>query len=253
MERLEPLAEHGDDFEKFYWPKFIRDEFPEYAEFWRKFVQPQREGPESVWFKQGSPSEAPSVANRVIVAQLHYSTFMHLVNVYEIKHSPVSFVAGSNSVSEVARLIGTFSDAIVSLSSATDTADELLERVLLETRYKPWSEWESMKARKKRRNPDPLPTLHNYRNRLVHGPLIPQRVVRLVDEADGVRKLRSIELSFPKFEKLSETIDWRKFQHGEVIETDFALARVLVGEAWTMVLDYLRSEWTSNLLSLLPD
>ena len=33
MEHRGPLVEHGDPFEKAYWPESIRDEFPAYAEF----------------------------------------------------------------------------------------------------------------------------------------------------------------------------------------------------------------------------
>ena len=245
MESLEPLAEHGDDFEKVYWPTFVQDEFPEYAEFWRRFVQPLREHPEEIKLKRGSAAETGLEANGVIVSELHYTTFMHLVHVYEIKRAPESFVVGPDSISEVVRLAGTFSDAIVRLSAATDTADELLERVL-DSRYEPWNEWKSGEARSRRRNPDPLRILHNYRNRLVHGPLVPQRMT-LFDEA-GMQ--RAVELSFPRFEKLSETLDWRTFQHEEGGANDYALARDLVEEAWSMVLVYLRKEWASNLLPL---
>jgi len=247
MESREPLAEHGDDFEKAYWPKFIRDEFPAYAEFWRRFVQPRREHPEKVKLKRGSTPETGLDANAVIVSELHYSTFMHLVHVYEIRRSPESFVFVRNSVAEIDRLTGTFSDAIICLSAATDTADELLERVL-DTRYEPWNEGRSRKARSHRRGShDPLPILHNYRNRLAHGPLVPLQITTILDE---VEKTRSVELFFPRFENLSETLDWRTFQHGEVARDDFARARDLVEEAWTMVLVYLRNEWASNLLPL---
>jgi hypothetical protein len=249
MESLEPLAEHGDDFEKAHWPTFVQDEFPEYAEFWRHFVQPLREHPEEIKLKRGSASETGLEANGVIVSELHYSTFMHLAHVYEIKRSPEAFVFGRDSVAEVVRLVGTFSDAIVRLSAATDTADELLERVLLRSRYEPWNERKSSEARSYRRGQhDPLPILHNYRNRLVHGPLVPHQVTTIIDK---VEKAKWFELSFPKFEKLSETLDSRTFQHGEVSGGDYALARNLVGEAWTMVLTYLWKEWASNLLPLL--
>ena len=246
MESREPLAEYGDDFEKAYWPAFVRDEFPEYAEFWHRFVQPRREHPGKIRLKRASTSETSLEANAVIVSELHYSTFMHLAHVYEIRRSTESFAVRRDSPAEVVRLTGTFSDAIVRISAATDTADELLERVL-DARYEPWNERKSSKARSRRRNPDPLRILHNYRNRLVHGPLVPLQITTLLDKAG---RRRSVQLSFPKFEKLAETLDWRSFQHGEVAGDDYALARDLVEEAWTMVLAYLRKEWASNLLPL---
>ena len=46
------LETGGDQFERDFWPLFIRDQFPSYETFWQKFVFPLRqEG--SINFKSG--------------------------------------------------------------------------------------------------------------------------------------------------------------------------------------------------------
>jgi hypothetical protein len=110
------LTEHGDGIERQYWPLFLRDEFPSYEKFWADCIVPLTLLPESVAFKSDvglakigrSPED---IGN----AQLHYTTFIHLVRVFDLRQD---------------RFYSTdaFVEALVRLAAATDVADELLER-----------------------------------------------------------------------------------------------------------------------------
>ena len=48
MDRPAELIQHGDDFEKAYWPVLLEPEFPQYAAFWSRFVRPLREDPDGI-------------------------------------------------------------------------------------------------------------------------------------------------------------------------------------------------------------
>lgn len=240
------LQKHGDSFETEYWPIFLESDFPEYAEFWSRYVRKQREHPDSVRLRRDQPLGETNPDNAIVVSQLHYSTFMHLACVYEMRQDPDTFFARGDSLSEVVRLYSRFSDAITRLSSATDTADELLARAQDDS-YKAWHDGKSYEARlSRRRLTDPMQNLHRYRNRLVHGPLVPY-AIHAVNASTGVR---GITLSFPRFDKVKDVLDWRTFQHGEVDSADYTTARALVDSGWLDVTTYLRKEWSSTLLPL---
>jgi hypothetical protein len=243
------LQKYGDVFERAYWRPLLEVEFPEYAVFWERFVRPQREHPNSVRLRRHSRSDEVNPDNAVVVSQLHYSTFMHLACVFEMRRDPDTFLMHGNSPADVVRLYSRFSDAIAHLSSATDTADELLARVQ-DNSYAAWHEGKSQEARLSRRRPnDPMEHLHRYRNRLVHGPTVPHEACPTVDST-GVR---GTTLRLPRFDRVRDVLDWRTFQHGEVPPADYATAGDLVGEGWREVTGYLRSEWASVLIPLLSD
>lgn len=242
------LARDGDDFERAYWAAFVSVEFPSYADVWELVGKPLRDDPARVELRDSDERAGQETERRIVVAQLNYSTLLHLGRVWEIRQSPGSFFAeaapsATALARRVNRLYGTFASAIVGLSSATDTADELLERVV-DARYEPWSEKASSEARAVwRQKTNPLADLHRYRNRLVHGPALPHLVA-------GIEPAR-LTLAFPKLGLQKEHLDWRDLQHGRAQPSDFVAASDLVAEVWTSVLEYLEGQWRSTLAPLI--
>ncbi len=245
------LARDGDDFEKAYWAAFASADFTSYADVWELVVKPLREDPGRVELRDSDEGAEEDTEKRIVVAELNYSTLLHLGRVWEIRQSPESFLA-EPTPSPIAlarrlnRLYGAFTSAIIGLSSATDTADELLER-MVNARYEPWSEKASDAARREwRRKTNPLANLHRYRNRLVHGPALPSRHGLVA----GMEP-RRVTVAFPKLGLQTEHLDWRDVQHGRAQPSDFDAPSDLVAEVWTSVLEYLESQWRSTLVPLM--
>lgn len=129
------LALHGDRVEQAAWPLFVRDRFPEYEVFWQLFVVPLTNrvtDANDVSFRaQPELDQEGRPAWHVAVAQLHYTTLLHLLRAWEIRQRRVAFI-----------------EAIARLSAATDTAFELLGRCLNGKEYAAWSENAGKDARR---------------------------------------------------------------------------------------------------------
>ncbi len=168
---------------------------------------------------------------------------MHLVCAYEARRDPQTFFLPTATLPDVPRLYSRFASALTHLSSATDTADELITR-MRDDSYFAWDERKSQAARLSRRIPvDPMQPLHRYRNRLMHGPVIPHSLVPVIDASGDT----AVTLTLPRLDKVRDVLDWRSFQHGEVDAADYAPAHSIFDHAWTDVMAYLRSEWRGML------
>lgn len=231
------LTEDGDREERAAWPMFLRNEFPQYEHFWRVFVVPLTgrvlDSPH-VNFLSTTEIEALGRAEwHVEAAQLHYTTLLHLVRVCHLR---------SRSVHDR----DSFMEAIVRLDAATDTARELLGRCLLDQGVS--ASWDETAGRRIRGNWTkedeegcrPFKALADYRNALLHGRMRPEYRITF-ETGHGSTTVPF----YPLFEAVPKesTLDWRKADLA-----DFAPADHLVDQAWHLVLDYLRTSWSSRLL-----
>ena len=229
------LATDGDNTEQIAWATFLRHEFPHYEAFWQVFVV---ELTGRTWDgdqtnirlrEQADLDKIDRPPWHVAVAQLHYTTLLHLVRAFEIRHRRV-------------RDRDSFTEAIVRLSAATDTAFELLGRCLLDPdEADTWNQNAGKRIRERwaQENDRPLQSIRSYRNDLLHG-----RVQMVFDGRLGIDGERYTNvLFFPRFERLSPKPDWR-----EANPDDAAPADQLVDEAWDRVLAYFRETWDGRLL-----
>jgi hypothetical protein len=230
--QLFTLEQHGDRVEHAAWPLFVHAEFPQYEEFWQVFVVALTGRVHDVREIGFRPQQELVAEGRsewhVEVAQLHYTTLLHLVRVFQLLerrvHDRDSFV-----------------EAIVRLDAATDTAFELLGHCLIDRgKSKSWDEIAGMKVRRAwdAQEGHPFKSLQDYRNSLLHGRVRPEHEVRL--RAD---RWQTKVPFYPTFEKMANALDWR-----EASIDNAAPADQLVEEAWSQVLDYLRAAWDTQLL-----
>lgn len=166
----------------------------------------------------------------VAVAQLHYTTLLHLSRVFELRRRRI-------------RDRDSFIEAIARLHAATDTAFELLGRCLIdEGASDAWAEKKGRSVRDrwiKEREP-PLTHVRDYRNALLHGRVRPEYQVTVRSHDEGWETKVPF---YPTFGKMSASTDWR-----EASLADAAPADQLVDQAWTEVLDYLDATWEAELL-----
>ena len=222
------LDADGDVVEKWAWSAFLRDEFPEYQTFWRLFVVGLTgRVVDGVTIGFRSQAELDAVHRpewHVAVAQLHYTTLLHLGRTFTIRQRPLE---------DWDVLI----EALARLSGATDTAFELLGRCLLRGPRAPWDPWSETAGNAPRRlwrehDGQPVEAVRRYRNTLIHG-----RVrVHYIDP--GVGPLR-----VPSLDDIDQFADWRTAD-----ESTSRRANDLVDEAWLQVLEYLRRTWRNRLI-----
>ena len=234
--------QHGDDFEKAYWPVLLEPEFPQYAAFWSRFVRPLREDPDGIRLRREENSRnltqttalsSPSCTTRLSCTWSARTRRDAIRRPSSFRQRLSPTYPGSTHASR----------APLPPSSATDTADELITR-MRDDSYFAWDERKSQAARLSRRIPvDPMQPLHRYRNRLMHGPVIPHSLVPVIDASGDT----AVTLTLPRLDKVRDVLDWRSFQHGEVDAADYAPAHSIFDHAWTDVMAYLRSEWRGML------
>ena len=79
------ILKDGDGFEKHYWNEFLKTYFPEYEKYWSRKITPLTNRPNDIHFKRSQVLNKEGFsAEDVCKAQLHYTTFKHLVRSYEI-------------------------------------------------------------------------------------------------------------------------------------------------------------------------
>jgi hypothetical protein len=237
------LSEHGDAVEQEYLELFLRDEFPSYETFWADSIVPLTLRPESPAFKSDEGlAKIGRGPEDVCNAQLHYTTFTHLVRVFDLRQDGFS-------------LADTFTEALVRLAAATDVADELIERVTNPGQYEPWDEASGRRARDAWRSDHGAPTwdLRKYRNRLLHGGLVPFAMQGTEIEGGVLVPREKPVLRFPKIGREADFLDWRQLvgpdQKPLALIEDLDTAENIVDEAWTSTLTYLENEWKANLTS----
>jgi len=239
------LERDGDPVERKYWDLFLRDEFPSYETVWANYVVRVTGRPDHGGFKSDQALAKIGLGpEEMCNAQLHYTTFTHLVRVFELKET-VGWLMDANQ----------FLEALVRLAAATDVADELLQRATNPGRYAPWNEKDGRKARGDWRSAHgrPLQEIRDYRNRLLHGYLLPYQAVRQMDRVEGgvAVPVEQPALRFPKIGRESDYADWRTLIRLSVVvqHRDFAYAQTIVNEAWTKTLAYFEREWKANLIA----
>jgi hypothetical protein len=222
------LATHGDTLEQRYAPLFLDSKFQAYEQFWILHVVPvtKRDTDRSIHFKTDAELGAIGKGPEDIhIAQLHHTVLRHLARVYELKGSPKR---------------EEFIDGIVRLVSALDVAFELLCRFKNRGVHPPFDSRKSEKARKQWRNQegDPLAKYRDYRNTVVHGCAIPE--------------IHSDVVYMPKIGVEGEYADWRKVTDGDVSAIvnrgDFLPAQTILSDAWSQVVEYCQTAWTTHLM-----
>lgn len=227
------LAQHGDPVEQAAWPLFLCDEFSQYEEFWRLFIVELTCRVHNPTDTRLRPKEELQAAGRdawhVEVAQLHYTTLLHLIRVFDLRQKGVHDR-------------DSFFEAIVRLDAATDTAFELLGHCLIDRgKSEPWNERAGERVRRRWDNQEPtkpFKALHDYRNSLLHGRARTEHPALIRTGQSEVR----VPL-YPTLDTMQKTLDWR-----EADPADAAPANQIVDDAWTDVLAYLRDTWAGRLI-----
>jgi hypothetical protein len=272
----------GDSAERRYWDEFVAERFPSYEAFWLAHVVPlTRRARDRREISFRSCEDLGTDADEAVtVAQLHYTTLIHLGRVHDLLHpqnrvwhpaselralpGPGSAVldttalsatqgpepSGSASFSEARYRASSsardvdfdfdrFTEAFVRLAAASDTADEVLERQGTPGTYKPWNEGQGMSARSawRRKHGDPLRRIRGYRNRLVHGRIVP----RLLERGGS---------KYPRLDMVDEYLDWRRAGPESYVGVlqDFERGDVIVSDAWDQAVTYVETNWSTHLL-----
>jgi len=262
------ISTDGDPDEKRYSAAFCTDRFPSYERFWVSHVVPlTRRDRNDIHFR--SRVELGAEADEdVAMAQLHYTTLRHLGRVWDLLNAPRPAVSHElyarpgpgSAVVDVDRSVSSsvaftmtgaqpfgtsrgcdldwFTEAFVRLAAASDVADELLKRRATPGKYLPWNEKDGERARRDWRKVqgDDLQPIRDYRNRLVHGRIVPCFV------EGGTR------FKYPRIEKIDQYLDWRDAEAQAPSSTDFARGDVIVAEAWEQTVSYVEENWRVHLL-----
>jgi hypothetical protein len=233
------IAEDGDGFEKRWWPQWTSDSFPSYEVFWAARIAPltyRVQDRRNVHFRTSAELAADGYTDEdVAVAQLHYTLLRHLGRVYELLMVDDTF--GRNE----------FFESFTRLSGASDVADELLARRESPGTYTAWDERQGQDARTawRRGHPnDPLRPIRGYRNRLVHGRVVPELSVTMNDREGN--PVGDVTLS-PRLERVDAYLDWRVAFAGANFG-DFAQVALIAGGAWELAVEYVEQTWRTHLL-----
>jgi hypothetical protein len=234
------ILNDGDDFEKHYWNAFISSDFPSYESYWAKYIVPLTNRPLNVHFKESSCLiSAGYSADDVCKAQLHYTTFRHLVRAYEI----VYFLS-----TKIQSYLDTdiLAEGLFHVTAAQDVAFEFLQRVAEPNQFDPWATKKSKSLIKSQASKEaldkwklinnyPLQDIRDYRNHLTHGRMSPNIHLKP-------------KILIPKIGFETAYLDWRlvtdwNSKNLTSIIADFDSLDVILTDAWKRTLHYLESEW----------
>jgi hypothetical protein len=249
MNRPVTIATHGDHTEQDCWHLWTERHFPSYEAFWVERVEPLRVPGGIELQSDAYLSAAGFTSEDVTVAQLHYTLLMHLGRTYVLIDEARGFTERSARPN---RAFGRdeFFETFTRLSGASDVADELLARRANPGDYDAWKEAQGKRARYdwRKEHPDPLREIHAYRNRLVHGRVVPELYVKTVN-AQGYET--GVLLLYPRLGKADSYLDWRiafDLAKGDTWPPDFAEAAVIAAGAWERVVAYVETAWQEHLL-----
>jgi hypothetical protein len=238
------IPANGDDNERRYWEAFAGEHFSSYEAFWATEVLPLTyRTSERVDFRLRPQDELTQIGRTsedVTVAQLHYTLLLNLGRVFDLLQREhfdrYEFV-----------------ESFVWLTAASDVGDELLQRRKKPGEYEAWDEGAGARARRawRKSEDDPLRDIRGYRNRLVHGRIVPELHVT----ERGFGREPTTTLCFPRIERVDDYLDWRLAQYlrpAPVVVNDFQSARSIVSKAWERVVSWAESSWRKHLLSEPP-
>jgi hypothetical protein len=253
MTRPFTIATHGDEIEKHWWLQWTGDHFPSYETFWAARVVPVTNRVKvagDIRFQADADLAATGFTPEdVAVAQLHYTLLIHLGRTFELLDDAQAFTVRRPHLANRPFGRDQFFESFARLSGASDVADELLARRASPGTYDPWKERHGEDARRdwRRAQPDPLGPVRAYRNRLVHGRVVPEVYVDAVRQGRRVGQL----LFYPKLGKVDLYLDWRvafaEAQKGTP-EPDFDEAALIAADAWKQVVEYVETTWQAHLL-----
>jgi hypothetical protein len=235
------LKKDGDKFEQHYWNIFLQADFPGYERYWSKYIVPLTNRPKSIHFKssQALLDEGYS-AEDVCKAQLHYTTFRHLIRAFEILNTL------KVKVTHTLFDIDIFSEGLFHITAAQDVAFEFLQRVTTPNHFDPWASKKSMSATNrdaskeaqhkwKRDKNYPLQDIRDYRNHLTHGRMSPS-----IQE--------QLKVLIPRIGRENEYLDWRLVTDWNPtsitnVRADFDTLDSIQEAAWKKTIIYFNEEW----------
>jgi hypothetical protein len=237
------IAADGDEPERRYWELFAADSFPSYETFWAAKIVPltyRTSERTNIGLRPQPELDAIGKTEEdVTVAQLHLTVLLHLGRVFDLlEQAPLNRHS--------------FTESFVGLTGASDVGDELLQRRATPGTYPPWDEKAGRRAREAWRmaHDDPLRQIRAYRNRLVHGRVVPE--LHVTRSGVGLPPQKTVE--FPRIEKVDDYLDWRKAQTQDPIlvrfvVNDFREGRAIVRDAWERVVSHTETAWQTHLLA----
>ena len=257
MGRVFTIATGGDLAEQLWWPQWTEHYFPSYETFWVARVVPTTNrvvvGRGDIGFRTDAELAADGFTPEdVAVAQLHYTLLMHLGRSFELiddghGFSTRTFLANRNFRRDQ------FFESFARLSGASDVADEILARRESPGRFDPWDEKRGDAARRswRDRHGDPLEPVRAYRNRLVHGRVVPEVYVDAL--RPGTRRVIGQMLMYPRLGTVGSYLDWRiafdaARQSTTTPPADFEEAALIAADAWELVVAYVESAWKTHLV-----
>jgi hypothetical protein len=246
----------GDEPEKAWWAQWTHDYFPSYERFWVSRIVPltyRVKDRQNIRFQTSEElAEAGYTDEDVTVAQLHWSLLAHLGRVFELLDDARAFETRTYMANRPFDR-DQFFESFARLSGASDVSDELLARRATPGKYGAWDERQGADARREWRkgNPDPLLSVRSYRNRLVHGRVVPVIEVKAKDAHD--RHIGDM-LFYPRLEKDEAYLDWRvafdvAANDQTTLFADFDEAALIVLDGWERVVKHVEEAWQEHLLA----
>lgn len=234
------LLKNGDDFERHYWTEFISSEFPSYEKYWAKNIVPMTNRPTDIHFKESSKLASEGFSSDDICkAQLHYTTFRHLIRSFEIRKILVN---KTQSVIDTDLL----SEGLFHIVACQDVAFEFLQRNIEPNTFDPWAPNKSASLTKlpaskealfkwKKNNIYPLQDIRDYRNHLAHGRMSPSIQ-------------NNTKILLPKIGFENTYLDWRLVTDWNSAKADksildFDTLENILNDAWKKTVKYLEIEW----------
>jgi hypothetical protein len=235
------LMNDGDSFERHYWSAFIQTEFPNYEKYWANNIVPMTNRPTDIHFKNSSIlNSAGYTADDICKAQLHYTTFRHLVRSFELLNH---LKTKDQNYFDIDLL----SEGLFHVTAAQDVAFEFLQRVTEPNKFDPWAPKNSASLNKlptskkalkkwKSNNGYPLQYIRDYRNHLTHGRMSPNITI-------------NTKVLIPKIGFENAYLDWRLVTDSNLIDAtgiknDFDTLDNILADAWKTTIGYFESEWS---------
>ena len=240
------LIEDGDYFEKIGYNLFIKQKFPSYESFWKKFVVSLTNRPNNINTKSDKdiailfPGEnIEKIQERVAIIQLHYSVFRMMLKAYFL-------------LSTTDKDINSIENCFSHLYSALDISAELFARY---DRLKngtiiqnsPFNQEiamiDSIKLRRDWEKLNPytgdIKNIREYRNQMIHG----RTIGHIVTPAGKF-------IILPRLGKQDDYLDWRylfdSYEKGKT--QDLIYGKYLSEDSFNKVIDFIEMGWLKNLL-----